>query len=71
MLKYYLYDKEIVIDPDSRFWWIEGMIISYHLTIEDLLLLKHDKTTAVKRLVAKEFGQDSVIHLIIRKTNKA
>lgn len=47
--------KEIMIDVDSRYWWVDGMITSYHLTIENCLHLRHDYKSAVFVIVNKEF----------------
>jgi len=66
-MTFYLQGKEIIIDIDSRLWWVDGMIVSYHLTIEQVLLFKHDKVILVKKLVEKEFTRDSLKYLTIRK----
>ncbi|WGH49549.1 hypothetical protein [Alishewanella phage vB_AspM_Slicko01] len=56
IVKAFLNNKELHFDTDSKFWWLDGMIVSFVLSIEDVLYLKHDKCAAIKRCVVKEFG---------------
>ena len=49
--------KEIMINTDSKLWWLEGMIVSYHLSIQEILHLRHDRETALYSIVSREFGK--------------
>jgi hypothetical protein len=55
-----LFGKEISIDIDEKCWWVGDMISSFHLTIGDVLLLRHDRKAGIKSLVEREFGSECV-----------
>jgi hypothetical protein len=58
-MKAFLKGSEIKFDVKEKTWYFEGNVVTFPLTTEDSLFLKHDFQKAVTRLVKREIGEEA------------
>lgn len=57
-MRSFLQSSEIKLNVKECFWYFDEMIVTYPLSQEDILLIKHNYVKGITRLVMRELGSE-------------